>query len=486
MNHPVPGARYRTLYSHLVFEKNEQALRRIADRVGLYIPFIEYGHLPSEKREPLDSYIYILADDKMEDKLKMLRKQYGGQLGISDLGLTRASQIQDLISSCEQQADHSFKAGNTYRIIHGPNTKLHVDLDAIVGLDGLVSYDLLDGSKTMVIPLSSLCELEGGVDPTRSGFRNLKDVAFAKGQKAAVIIDGTYEIHRSFYKYDRVRTREGTFVGGCLGFYFRLLYMKELYPEREIHVTFDDYDPNRFAPVEARAAKMPFTSEWFEMHAANRQWCKRLAETVGFVVHDRLEDATDVIASLATRLVELGYSDILIYARDRDLFPLVDSRITLLKPKATFRGHAEYIHPATAAQSFGVGRPDKIDWIRAITGEGRPGLISLNRFYQEKTGARSRYQKSHFLPYIEESETVDELREKLLYDLRFNDFVEDGQFDANLALLTPRRDMFKDVEGFGNTQKFSKAELESLLKESYMYKELEGLSRVARIFEGVW
>jgi hypothetical protein len=398
-----------------------------------------------------------------------------------------------MIADCRTSAQKSPQLGKIYKILYGPYRNLQVRLDAVNGEHAEVSYDLLKERRSMTLSLGALELYEGAIN-FEGSFQNLMTTAFKNGQKGAIIIDGSYALHRSMYGYHTLYTKplpdypQGRFVGGCKGFYFELLHHKELFPERDVHVIFDGYDRAKFiANPDYKGTRVKATPQWQASYGNNRAWCEAFTKACGFSLYC-LEDreGDDVIGSLAARLISDGYDQIVVFSNDKDFFQLVNDQVTLHIPKDTFRGNSKMIRPAQAAERFEVNRNDKINWARALAGDKSDNIQSVNEFFFKKTGVMTRYQRQHWLPHINAAETLEDVKQRLLSEPRFSDFIEDGAFDTNLRLLEINRTLFDGVDLTPFQNEFNDPAVEELLEEVCFFKELEQSVRIKRILRGCW
>ena len=496
--------KYHLVYTALAFGRNEQFLRKIQAQYGLEIPFIDYD-LPVELKEALDTYIYVSEDGGFQTVFNKLRRQYS-QVNFTHLGLVPGIEILKLMQSCEATVQRHIAIGSFYRIIQGDLRNLQVQLLSHDENEGKVGFQLLGEQKELDIPLAALELIDAPLNPW-AGFRNLMTTEFDRDNKNAVIVDGSYALHRAMFGNDKLYTKKKRFVGGCSGFYFELLRLKELYPEYELHVVFDGYDKRKFEDnPEYKSQRVTYTDKWYKAYADNLDWCKRLTQALGFHLHVPTDkEGDDVVGSLATRLTQgFNYQHVVIFSLDTDFYQLVDERIHLLLPKLSFRGNSVIVTPERAREYFGfekpdpedksqkiltcVNRNDKINWFRALAGDSSDNIKSINKFMFEYTnGTKTMYGAQHYLPIINAADTIEDCRDALRDDPRFNDFVEQGQFEANLKLLTIRRDYFDTYTSLAEFKgEFNYQQLEGMLAEVSFFKEIEMLPRVARIFQSIW
>lgn len=488
---------YRLIFAQLSFARNEPFLKKLQATHGVEIPYLDYAHLPAEQRDHLDTYTYLPDDEDFRARYSKLNRSYP-QVGFTDLGRVSGKSILDMLGAAAPNNAETLQIDAHYKLTAGPFKNLQVQLTSVAGEDAVVRYPLLGSERTLHIPTNHLELIETPLNPW-SGFRNLMDLEVSRGNRNAVIIDGSFALHRAMYGNDKLYTKSKKFIGGCSGFYFDLLRLKELYPEYEIHVIFDGYDRRKFENnPDYKAHRAGFGTRLRQAYGENQDWCERLTRALGYHLY-KLNDkeGDDIIGSLATHLTrDRGYNHALIFSVDTDFFQLVSDKIHLHMPKQSFRGNSITIRPEDAREHFtanvgGIKTPlnrnDKINWYRALHGDTSDNILSINKYVHKVTGVMTKYQGTHYLPIINEAETLEACKAGLLADSRFEDFVTDGQFDTNLKLLTINTELFSTETNFGQYgSTFEQDTLEALLVEISFFKELEQLPKVSRIFQGVW
>ena len=481
-----PDKIYVLLHTQISFARNIVFLRKIKELFTLEIPYIDFPKLTPELQDALDQYIYVLNVPGVEITIHKLCHHYSS-VSFTELGKVMGSEILGLIDSCLEELKSSVIIGGTYKILSGPLKNLHTIVRDVEGEYAHVSYETLNCSREITLPITNLEETVP-LNP-EAGFKDFLADAKKSGRHGAVIIDGSFSLHKSAFGYDTVYTRAGRFVGGCQGFYFDILRYKELYPDRQIHVVFDSYDEEKFKENPSyKAGRMKCTPKWIAAYKDNFNWCERLVRALGYhFYHMAGKEGDDIIASLASHLtVNMGYQNVLIYSADRDFYSIVDDKISVILPKKSFRGNSRTITEVLAREEFGVNENRKINWIRALSGDGSDNIGGVNSF-NKRHKQETKYMASQFLPYVNEASTLSICKEKLLSDARFEGFVKSGQFESNLKLLTMKKDIFKPKEDLSKFKTdYDKQKFLDLLEEVGFYRELEAISRIERILQSSW
>lgn len=479
-----PDKTYHILYTPTSFARNNPLLLKIRDLYNLEIPYLDYPELTVDFQDALDMYVYLEDKEGAQVAIRRLCKQHVS-INFMALGKIKGAEILNLINTCLGQLERSVTPGKTYKVLQGPYKNLHVVVDSIKGEDAKTFYDVLNERKKFTFPVTSLEEVRP-LDPMQ-GFRDFLSEAQRNGKYGAVLIDGSFSLHRAMFGYDMIYTKDNRFIGGAQGFYFDILRFKELYPDREIHVVFDAYRKLKFRTTPGcRLDNQTYPKKWISAYKDNFNWCERLVKSLGYHYYKILGiGGDDVIGSLTRHLLDdLGYQDILIYSSDRDFFSIVDDQVSVILPKKSFRGNSKIITPKQAREEFKVNDTRKISWVRALSGDAN--ILSVNRFY-EKRGQETKYTISQYLPYINESMSMETCKEKLLSDNRFSAFVSSGQWNKNLKSMILRTDIFESADDLSEWKsEYDKGTFLDLLEECGFYRELEGIGRTERILQSNW
>ncbi len=149
--------------------------------------------------------------------------------------------------------------------------------------------------------------------------------------ESILLIDGMYLVFSSFYSHQAMRTLQGEPTGAVFGFISRVEgLIQELHPDR-LSVAFDSKEKNfrRELYPEYKAKRLLPPEELLQQLPAIREYLA--GRGIHFLDKPGLE-GDDIIALLARRYAAAG-SEVLIFSADKDLFQLVDKRISVYHPK---------------------------------------------------------------------------------------------------------------------------------------------------------
>ena len=484
---------YKIVHTSFSFAQRSDIVSKIKDDFPVEIPFLEFGGVSEDIKEAFDTYLYIEDTDNFEETFRNLAGRFA-HVRFSDLGPISGEELVTLVKSCEDESVSNIIEGEYYQIASGPLRNLIVKCisPSIEDKFVKVEYEILGEIKVDLISINNLSNLIRQLPETREySFMSLVESAKDSGFKRAICIDGSYVLHREIHGYHNMYTSKNRrFIGGCYGFYFTLLKLKELWAEFEIHVIFDGYDKEKFEKnTEYKKNRTVQTNRFREAYSDNRQWIKNLSEALGFHLYHLLDkEGDDVIGSVAFTLESQGYDRIHIYSIDTDFFQLVTPTIFLDLPKPTLRGHPVRVGVEEALQEFGVNRVEKINWFRALQGDSSDNIPSINIFYKKNGISIPTIQSKEYLPFVNEADTIEDLIYILRLNPKFIQFAELGQFDRNLQLLTINRSIFNGqsdpLESYENS--FDENRCLELLEQNAFYKELESWNKNSRIFRGLW
>lgn len=501
-----PDQVYALLYTPVAFSANRAFLDRVqAIAPQVEIPFLE-PNLPAEVEEALDTYVYLPHSPEVPRILARLNRSFP-QVGFTNLGSVCGREVLAMLQTVAEEVDSNTNLNHWYKVRSGPHRNLTVQLKAVDAQTetATVAYRLFNEERLLHLPVSNLVSTEQPTNPF-IGFQNL--IETSPVQKA-IIVDGDNALHASMFAYNTTYTRKGQrFVGGAYGFYFTLLRFRQLYPEYEMHVVFDGYDEAKFlANPEYKSKREQHSPVFSTAYRDNQAWIKRFVQAAGFhLYHLANREGDDVIGSLThTLTTRFGYAEVLIHSKDTDFYQLVSDRVALTVPKATFRDHPEIVNEATAQSKFGVTDLSRINWVRALAGDSTDDIPSVNMYNKRVAHPHTTLQRAHYLPLVNEAADLEAL--KALLDVQtdkpgstdprdypYRPFVQQGQFDANLNLLTLDRTIFdqhnslssfrqEDVDGRALCDEDA---LRELLAENSFFKELEYADRNFRILRGIW
>lgn len=248
-----------------------------------------------------------------------------------------------------------------------------------------------------------------------------------------------------------------------------MLKLKEIYPEYEIIVVFDNSIPNSF------------TEKVKNAFLRNQFWCKRLVENLGFsYVFSETEQTKNVISSIIENLKQ-SYSELIVYSTNKVLQSIVAKNVVVFYPKTTFRGNSEFFNPQKVMSKYGINSPHKIVWMLGFLGDKELSLKSVTDFFVDMNGPKQgKIKPAEYVAYVNSSNSVQELLDFLKKDSKLQLFVP--ILENNLKAMAINKN-----GTFSVTKKEpSDSEICSLLEEVEMYKEIELWDRSERIFKGMW
>ncbi len=203
-----------------------------------------------------------------------------------------------------------------------------------------------------------------------------------KTSKKVLLIDAMNLIHRSYYAYPRLATKEGIATGGFFGF---VKYLKSLQ---------DKYQPWHMI-ICSDASRECFRNEFFPEYKGTRKETDEelilqfgMMETyldkcnASFIKKENYE-ADDLIGTLAKKAVEKDYQP-LIVSGDRDLFQLLSPTVhqIFLSNKGMI-----YIDPQAVMEKYDGLGPQQIVDLKALSGDPSDNIPGI-RGIGEKTAIK--------------------------------------------------------------------------------------------------
>lgn len=481
---------YILIYSPISFYKNKNLFSKIKKDFKFEIPYFDIPFLSEEMRNTLDNYLYLEVNEYVKNILTILNHKYR-PFRFIDLGKLFGEEILKLINNCISEVRDAIKIGDYYRIDKGhPLSNLIIKVVSIKEDIVLGCFHTYQGERSIEVPISKI-KIFKNPYIIKPKFINYLRREQDMGNYRAIIIDGHNILYKSMFGFKNLyRSRDHKFVGGAYGFYFTLLKLKELFPEYEIYVVFDGYDKIKFEEnLEYKKDRLEKTEKFKENFKYNLNWVKAFSSSLGFRVHHLMDkEGDDVIGSISNFLdKKLGYQHILIYSRDIDFYSILNEKVNIYLPRLEFRNRANIITVKEALEKFEVNSIDKINWVKAITGDISDSIIKINTFNSNYGLKSFRVKKQNYLNLINSCTDIEDLKSELIRNKKFKLFIESGQFDRNLKLLTINKDIF---EGYRDLDCFlgisSKECSISLLEDFSFFREVEVIDRNYRIFQGIW
>lgn len=200
--------------------------------------------------------------------------------------------------------------------------------------------------------------------------------------KRVLLIDAMNLIHRSYYAYPRLATKEGIATGGFFGFVKYLKSLQEKYQPEHMVICSDasrESFRNEFYP-EYKGTRKETDAELIEQFKMMEAYLEKCNAT--FIKKENYE-ADDLIGTLAKEGAERGLYP-LIVSGDRDLFQLLTSEIhqIYLSNKGML-----YFDPEAVRQKYDGLAPKQIVDLKALAGDASDNIPGV-RGIGEKTGIK--------------------------------------------------------------------------------------------------
>ncbi len=192
-------------------------------------------------------------------------------------------------------------------------------------------------------------------------------------EKTCYLLDGHSLTFKAYYAVRGLTNPQGQPTGAVLGFLRMLLKLIDDLAPEYLAVVFDtgkptfrkeiyaDYKANREAPPEDFGVQMG--------------WIYQLLRAMGIATYEMEGlEADDLIATMAERLKE--HDRAIVISADKDLFQLVDERVTVLRPGLD---ELKRFDGAAVEEKLGV-RPDQIvDWLALVgdSSDNIPGVPGI-------------------------------------------------------------------------------------------------------------
>ena len=203
-----------------------------------------------------------------------------------------------------------------------------------------------------------------------------------RNSKKVLLVDAMNLIHRSYYAYPRLATKEGVATGGFFGFVKYLKSLQEKYRPWHMIICSDasrESFRNEFYP-EYKGTRKETDQELIVQFGMMEAYLKKCNAT--FIKKVNYE-ADDLIGTLAKKAVEKEYEP-LIVSGDRDLFQLVSPKVhqIYLSNKGMI-----YFEPETVMEKYDGLSPEQIVDLKALSGDPSDNIPGI-RGIGEKTAIK--------------------------------------------------------------------------------------------------
>lgn len=201
-------------------------------------------------------------------------------------------------------------------------------------------------------------------------------------EEKVLLIDAMNLIHRSYYAYPRLATKEGVATGGFFGFVKYLKSLQDKYQPWHMIICSDvsrESFRNEFFP-EYKGTRKETDEELIVQFAMMETYLKKCNAT--FIKKENYE-ADDLIGTLAKKAVEKGYQP-LIVSGDRDLFQLLSPTVhqVYLSNKGMI-----YFDPKAVEEKYDGLEPKQIVDLKALSGDPSDNIPGI-RGIGEKTAIK--------------------------------------------------------------------------------------------------
>lgn len=225
--------------------------------------------------------------------------------------------------------------------------------------------------------------------------------------KKILLIDGTYIAYRSFFAIRNFQTTSGEPTNAVFGFVSTLLKLLKEFPDCSFAVAFDVKAPTfRHQMLEQyKITRKPMP----DALSAQIPVIKEVVKGFGITIYERAGyEADDILATIATRLMEAGM-DVLLVTGDKDAFQLLSENVEILNPATwevtnTKSFIEKFSFPHTASVDYLALVGDVSDNIPGVPGIGEKTALKL---ISEFSSIESLYER------IDEVEPVS-VRKKLV------------------------------------------------------------------------
>ncbi|MBR4399915.1 MAG: hypothetical protein IKT06_03190, partial [Aeriscardovia sp.] len=305
-----------------------------------------------------------------------------------------------------------------------------------------------------------------------------------KDNDTFLVVDGHSLLFRAFYALDESKFSSGSVpTNAVFGFFTMLCEVVKAYSPYYIAVAFDTAGGSfRNRLLERYKAQRPKTPESLAKQLEIVKSALGLLDVKWFV-KDGFE-GDDIIASLTRKGEEKGLK-VLIVSGDKDVFQLIDEKVSVVFPGRHFKDFSLKT-PASIEEAYSVP-PSLYPDLAALRGEGAdniPGVKGVG----DKIAAKWLLEFGSLKKLLEEAGSIkgvkgEELRkdrEQVLLNRRINELVCDLSFPVPICDMHPSS-LSEDFAPFMQSLSFSERNIRKI-GESFGYSFLAPLPG---LFEGV-
>ncbi|MBP5785935.1 MAG: hypothetical protein J6V96_02460 [Aeriscardovia sp.] len=278
-----------------------------------------------------------------------------------------------------------------------------------------------------------------------------------KDSNTFLVVDGHSLLFRAFYALDESKFSSGSQpTNAVYGFFSMLCEVVEKYRPYYVAVAFDTSGGtfrNRLLPC--YKAQRPKTPESFAKQLETVKKALSLLDVKWFTKEGFEGD--DIVASLSRKGEEEGCR-VLIVSGDKDVFQLIDGKVSVIFPGRHFKDFSLKT-PEAILEAYSIP-PSLYPDLAALRGEGADNIPGV-RGVGDKIAAKWLLEFGSLKKLLEEAGSIkgakgEELRkdeEQVLLNRRVNQLVSDLSFPVPISGMHPR-ELSKDFDSFMQSLSF--------------------------------
>lgn len=239
-----------------------------------------------------------------------------------------------------------------------------------------------------------------------------------------MLVDGENLLHRSFHKFERLRTHDGKYTGAIFGFFKSLHYLLTRFRPDTVLVTFDNGHSiirvNELPNYKGHRKNISIDYESLQHQKKvimNILKCLRIPYIFD-KKHKTQYEGDDFLAYFATNAEEEGHK-VLIVSSDKDFNQLISKNVTIFNPNKD-----ERVNLRNCKEIFGYEASETVDYLSLVgdSSDDIPGFKGIGpvkaRQLLDKYGSIEDALAAGYWKDAQEAKTLWE-RNKLLINLRY-------------------------------------------------------------------
>lgn len=244
-----------------------------------------------------------------------------------------------------------------------------------------------------------------------------------EGTNLMMLVDGENLLHRSFHKFERLKTKDGKSTGAIFGFFKSLHYLVTRFMPDYVVVTFDNgHSPVRTKLLPSYKAHRQNIAIDFESLQKQKKIIRGILKCLRIPYifdkhHKTVYEGDDFLAWFA---INSPYKKTLIVSSDKDFNQLITNRITIFNPAKDDR-----VNKRNCKQLFGYEPEETVDYLTMV-GDSSDDIPGFRGYGEKKTrqvldevgtleaSFKNNYWGQRTKEYLEVYE-----RNKILIDLRY-------------------------------------------------------------------